>query len=512
MTGLLEAQTFRADRTFTADVCIVGSGPGGAVAAALLAKAGKRVVVLEAGGAYTAARFAGREADAFPALYQDGGSRQTADGAISILQGKALGGGSTINWTTCFRTPPRILEQWRAQHEVSGLDEARLAPHFAAMEQRLSVQRAPDHAVNANNQALHDGAAALGFHPERLHRNTKGCAMSGACGLGCPIDAKQSMLVTLLPDAVQDGATIVTRAPVHHLVHDGTRVTAAIAHARTSAGDRATGVQITVKAARFIVAAGAIGSPALLLRSGLPDPHARLGRRTFLHPVIASFGIMPDPVHGYHGAPQSVAAHAHIDRGDDVGFFLEAAPLYPMLAAVALPGHGAAHDALMRKLSHAVGHLALTVDGLHPDVPGGRVTLDKYGAPRLDYPVVPKLQNAFRDAQKVLARVQLAAGARVVMSTHGPPVAMRTEADIRKLDDVSYGPHDLAMFSAHQMGGCSMSDAAQQGVVHPETLRHHQVKNLHVVDGSVFPTALGVNPQMSIYGLAHHAVTGIATL
>jgi choline dehydrogenase-like flavoprotein len=500
--GVTEGQTLEKDLEIGCDVCIIGSGPGGAVAAATLAQAGLGVVVLEEGGYFAKARFQQREDEAYPFLYQDGGQRATKDAAITILQGKAVGGTSVINWTTCFRTPGDVVEHWNKKHGVVEVTSEALAPAFEWAEKRLSIARIPLELANRNNRTLYDGCKKLGYGAELLMRNVAGCAYTGSCGHGCPIDAKQSMLVTLLPDAVNAGAAIVSRCRAQRVVLDGSRVVSVEAELMDAFGLSPTGVRVTVKPRTVIVAGGAINSPALLLRSGVPDGSGRLGRRTFIHPVIMSAGVYDEPIEAWRGAPQSVASHHFAHRGDEVGLFLETAPIHPMLGATAGPGIGAVHKGFMSQLKFTAGHIALAIDGFHDDVEGGRVTLSPSGGPVVDYPIPERIWRAFRFAQKELAKIQLASGARSAMTGHDPPLFIRSEADLAKIDDMPYEACKIAVYTAHQMGGCMMSDDPRQGVVRASDLRHHEIENLHVVDGSVFPTGLGVNPQLSIYGLA----------
>lgn len=510
LPGILEGQTLAADETFDADVCIIGSGAGGAVAAAVLQQAGLKVVVLEEGGYFTSERFRMLEAEATRDLYQDNGLRPTKDGAIALLQGKAVGGTTVINWTTSYRTPDRVLDTWRAKHAVGHVTKDDLTPHWDAVEQRLHIAAWPLERANRNNRLLYDGCKALGFEAHALHRNVNGCGDTGYCGQGCPLDAKQSMLVSYLPDAVNAGATVVSRCRVRKLRFAGDEVVGVEGELLDASGRAPTGVRIDVKAKRYLLAAGAIGTPAILLRSGAPDPHARAGMRTFVHPVVVSTAEYDEPVRGFRGAPQSTASKHFYDRGDEVGWLLEAVPVHPGLYASAAPGFGADHRRTMESFERTAIHLALTGDGLHDDVPGGRVTVRDDGSPMVDYPIPEKIWRAFREAQKVLARIQLATGARQVCTIHDPPLVIRSEADVARIDAMPYAPHKVAVFSAHIMGGAGMSDDPKLGVVRSEDLRHHQVKNLHVVDGSTFPTGLGVNPQETIYGLARLTATRIA--
>ena len=272
---------------------------------------------------------------------------------------------------------------------MNGFKYADLVPHWEIMEKRLSVAQIPLSETNRNNRTLYDGCQKLGYQVDTIRRNVKNCFKSGYCGMGCPIDAKQSMLVTCIPDAVKSGATILSHCRVQRFEKNGSGFRL---HATVIGKDdaTATGSAITIRGGspRPRVRRLHRNSPGILppLRHSTGD--GRVGRRTYLHPVVGQFGIYPEPINGFYGAPQSVASHQFAHRGDDVGYFLEAAPVDPMLGALAISGIGATHAQAMSKLSHAAGHIALTIDGFHPDETCGTVKLlRKSGAsPRLPDP------------------------------------------------------------------------------------------------------------------------------
>lgn len=507
--GITEGQTLTDDLEIGCDVAVIGSGAGGAVMAATAAEAGLSVVVIEEGGAFGTERFRQREDEAYPQLFQDGGQRATRDGAITVMQGRALGGTTTINWTTSFRTPDYIVDHWRAKHAVGGVSVAELVPHWQWAEQRLAIAEVPQPLINANNQRLMDGANKLGMEVGLLRRNVIGCVGTGNCGHGCPIGAKQGMLVTLIPDAIKAGAAVLTRARADRVLFESARAVAIECTLLDAFGLQPTGVRAMVKPRAVVVSGGAINSPALLLRSNAPDASGRLGKRTYLHPAFAVGALLPDEVVSWRGAPQSVASHSQAHRGDEVGYFLEVAPAHPMLAALAFPAFGNMHAAFIGNLKKIFAPVALQIDGLHDDIPGGTVSVLPSGRAALDYPIVDRQWRAFADAQRTLIRVALAAGATKVVTLHEGAEPFTSEAELARVDALPWRTGSINLFSMHQMGGCMMSDDPKQGVVRSSDLRHHQIDNLFVVDGSVFPTATGVNPQLSIYGLAHLAATRI---
>jgi choline dehydrogenase-like flavoprotein len=505
------ARELTGDVELSCDVCIVGTGAGGSVLAAGLAEQGLRVVMMEEGSFRTRADWSMmQEAVSFPMLYQERGTRATADLAITVLQGRSVGGGTTVNWTTCFRTPPRILEHWARVHGVEGLDAETMRPHFEAVEARLSIEPWHEHLVNNNNGSLRDGAEKLGWETQIIRRNVKGCANSGYCGFGCPVDAKQAMHLTYIPDALERGTVLYANTRADRFEVEGGRVTAVLGSVMDPDRDVATPIRVRVKPKVAVCSGGAINSPALLMRSGLYS-RGNVGKRTLLHPVVAVVGEYEKRISGWYGAPQSITCHEFVDRGPDkVGFFLEVSPIHPMLAATASLLHGNELAALMQRQAYVANTIALCVDGVLPGDVGGTVSLRPDGRPKLDYPIGEPLKEAFLEAHRAMARVQLAAGAREVGSLHIDPVRMASEADLPKLDAASYGALEHTIFSAHQMGGCAMGPDPATSVV-DSTLRHHDIPNLFVVDGSVFPTALGVNPSESIYGLAHWAVQHVGS-
>jgi len=509
--NVVDATSLARDVTLEADVAIVGTGAGGGIAAEILADAGLRVLMVEEGPLKSSTDFRMREADAYRDLYQESAARKTADKAINILQGRCVGGGTTVNWTSSFRTPATTLAHWQSAHGWSPREPAELEHWYAQVEARLGI--APWLiAPNANNAALARGADALGLHRDAIRRNVRGCWNLGYCGMGCPTNAKQSMLVTTIPHALDAGATLVTRARALRFVTRGDDVDHLECAAMDASGTAPTARRIVVRARSFVSAAGAIGSPALLLRSGVPDPYATLGVRTFLHPTVVSAALMSSRVDGFAGAPQTIYSDQFMSNAVDgpIGFKLEAPPVHPVLASITLPGHGVAHASWMRRLPNMQVLIALLRDGFHPDSAGGRVRLAADGTPLLDYPLTPYVFEGVRRAMTAMAEVQFAAGATAVMPVHDEGDGYATFGAARSaIAAFDLRPHATTIVSAHVMGGCALGPDPHRAVV-DETGRHHYLANLHVLDGSLFPTSVGANPQLSIYALTARLATSLA--
>ena len=502
----------RSPERIDCDVAIVGSGAGAGVSADILTAAGLKVVLLEEGPLRSSSDFRQLESDAYPSLYQESGARKTADQAITILQGRCVGGSTTVNWTSSFRTPAPTLRHWVDRYGLAGYGEAEMAPWFEMAERRLNIGpwlMAP----NENNELLRKGASRLGILAATIQRNVRGCWNLGSCGLGCPTNAKQSMLVTTVPAALDRGATLLVQTRAERLDLVKGRVQALVCSRVGLNGDIEPGSTTLVTARHYVVAGGAINSPGLLLRSDAPDPHGHLGRRTFLHPVVISAAVFDQTVAGWQGAPQTLYTDHFLEVDPltgPIGYKIEAPPIHPVIFSTTVPGIGRTLAESMHSFPRTHALLALLRDGFHDESPGGRVTLRSDGSPVLDYPLTPFVMDGARRALLSMAEIQFAAGAQTVMPAHEMASPYRSWAEARReIDALPMKPLLAKVVSAHVMGGCAMAGSERQGAVGPDGV-HWQIQNLSVHDGSVFPTSIGANPQLSVYGVANRLATGLA--
>jgi choline dehydrogenase-like flavoprotein len=331
--------------------------------------------------------------------------------------------------------------------------------------------------------------------------------------MGCPTNAKQSMLVTTIPSALDHGATLVTRARAERLLFTGDKVDGLACTLLDAAGLHPTGHQLRVRARHYVLAGGAINTPALLLRSKAPDPDGQLGKRTFLHPTLVSAALFAQRVDGYAGAPQTVYSdhflHTQAIDGP-LGFKLEAPPLHPVLLATTMQGFGREHAEMMRHFPRLAGMLALLRDGFHPESQGGAVGLHGDGLPVLDYPLNDPVWDGARRALLTMAEIQFAAGASGVQVAHerAPRYASWNEARAG-IAALPFERHLTRVVSAHVMGGCAMAGDGHAGVTAPDG-RYRGLANVSVHDGSLFPTSIGANPQLSIYGITARLASGLA--
>ncbi len=456
-----------------ADVCVVGAGAGGAVVAAELAEGGARVVVLDEGPRHDPDEFTARPPEMLARLYRDGGQTATLGAPPIVLPlGSGLGGTTLVNSGTCFRTPPRVLERWAGEFGLE-LDEATLRPCFERVERALSVAEVTPELAGANAAVARRGAERLGWSHGYLRRNARGCVGSGVCVFGCPTSAKQHTGITYIPRAEAAGARVVTGAEVREVRVEGGR-----AHgvgARLSHGRR-----LDVRAPTVVVACGTIHTPLLLDRSGLPDASGQRGRNLALHPATAAFARMPDVVDMARGVPQSF----YIDEFAAEGIMFEGVAGPPAYAAMSLPLTGDAHTRAMfdyRRLAQ----FGLMVS----DSSRGRVH-NVGGRPVIRYDLCAEDVARFRVGLARLRELFFAAGARDVYLPLPPDVAPQRAR-----------PRDLTLMAFHPLGTARADARPGHGIVDGD-LAMHGVEGLHIADGSVVPSALGVNPQLTIMALA----------
>ncbi|TQV89098.1 FAD-binding protein [Aliikangiella coralliicola] len=494
------------------DVVIVGTGAGGGIAAEILSRSGLKVVMVEEGPLKTSADFKMQEKQAYADLYQEVAGRQTIDKSIQILQGRCVGGSTTVNWTSSFRTPERTLSYWKERFGIKGLSSSELKPWFQWVEQRLNI--APwSIPPNQNNQLLADGLRKLGWEYNVIPRNVSGCANLGYCGMGCPINAKQSMLVSCIPMALSLGSQLIARARAEQILVEKEQVRGVMLSSVDNRGQVKQKNVTFIRARQVILAAGAIGSPAILLRSGLQKANPLVGKRTFLHPVTATIGLMSEKVNGFYGAPQSIYSDEFLWRDGvtgEMGYKLEVPPLHPLLASTLLRHHGEKHFQLMQNFAFYQANLALLRDGFNDLSIGGEVKLDKYDYPQLDYSPNEILWRGIRHATLSMAEVQFAAGAKKVIPLHMDATFYST---LKRARDAIMNLPAKALrwqiMSAHVMGGCAMGSDASESVCNSKG-QLRGLDNLSILDGSIFPTSLGVNPQLSIYAIVAKLVAQLA--
>ncbi len=482
------------DAVLSCDVCIIGSGAGGGTAAGVLAQAGHDVVVLEAGGYYDG-NFTGAELEGYSRLYLNGGAAATADQGIGLLAGATVGGGTTVNFATSFKTPPDVREEW-AGSGVPAFAGAEYTESLDAVWQRLRVNT--DHSrPSVREQVMKRGLDALGWHAGTVARNVDGCDQGEACGFagfGCLLACKQSTTETWLADACRAGARLLVQTRAERVIVEQGR-------ARGVVATTATGQSLTVRARAVVVAAGAIHTPAILRRSGLGNPN--IGRHLRLHPVTGVAGTFAEDIRPWEGTMQAVYSEQHRDLGGGYGVTYESAPFHPGTLATFAPWRNAAdHADLMRTLRHTV-----PVGVLLRDHGGGEVKVRRDGQPVVHYRLSQIDVEHVRVGVEAAARILEAAGAQRVFSAHSrwtcyEPGKGHLSRFLAAMDSCGWGPGRCVFISFHIMGSARMGGSPARSACNPSG-ETWDVKDLYVGDGSTFPTASGVNPMISIEATAH---------
>lgn len=494
--------------TFAADAVVVGSGAGGGVIAAALAAAGQRVIVLEAGGPFEEGDFNQYELWAYQNLYWRGGPSPTADMNVSLYAGATYGGGTTINWTNCLRTRPRVREQWAAEHGLEGVDGPDFDRQLDSVWARLGVNdRCSD--LNGTQESMRRGAEALGWSFRRTSRNVDESLYTpetaGYIGFGDRTGAKRTTAKTYLADAIEHGAQVIVRCQAQRVLVEGGRAAGVEAlYSDPETGDSAA---VTVRAPRVIVAGGALESPALLLRSGIGGP--AVGRNLRVHPCTAVLASYAEDQRAWWGAPHAGLVDEHAQVEDGYGFLIEATQYAPGTGAAALPFTGGeAHKQVMSEYRNGASFI-----GLLRDRGGGRVTIDHEGQALPWYSLTDELDvRNTRRAVAAQVRLHVAAGAREVTALAAGLPGWRAGDDvdvfIERLQRIPLRAGGFKLFAAHQMGTCRMGADPATSVAGPWG-ELHDTPGVWIGDASAFPTASGTNPMITIMALAGRTAEAI---
>ncbi|MCH8544624.1 MAG: GMC family oxidoreductase [Alcanivorax sp.] len=483
----------------TADVVIIGSGAGGAVTAYELARKGLDVLVLEAGPYVPSSEFTEDFTESLETLYEDHGGQANTDGDLLVLQGRCVGGSTVVNGCVSFRTPDFIFDEWHRDFGLTDFTSASMAPYFERVERNLSITENGPHEIARHSQIMQRGAAALGWSMKPFKRNIRECALTGHCLSGCKTERKQSMLVTYLPWAAAHGARIHSDTQVDRVTSEQGRATGVEGRVIDRHGKHVA--DISVKAERVIMAAGAVQTPVILQRSGLGND--QVGRNFACHPSMYVGARYPEPVHPWRGAMLGVYVDEfmHPDNG---GFILEVGGLgIAELCMISEPGTGKPFVEYMEKAAHMAGIVTLIHDhnvgeirwqGDHKEI--------LYKLSDKDFP-------SMLASLKAAVRLHLAAGAEEVLLPTSERLSVTSVDQIDAvIDRLSNKPQHLRMVSYHPQGSCRMGTDPANSATDAEG-RLRGVEGVWVADASLLPTSLIVNPQVTVYALANYVADRI---
>jgi choline dehydrogenase-like flavoprotein len=482
--------------TIEADVVVIGSGAAGAILGYRLAEAGRRVLMLERGEHVDPSDFSEDEAEMFSELYADGALQLSRDFRFQVLQGMCVGGTTVVNNAVCFDLPERVFRAWNDPNGLdAGLDEARLRESFRTVRELIDVRKQTETRLQPGASKFVEGIERLGLDapPNRfgiVEANLADCLGSGYCNIGCAFGKKLSMLDTVLPWAQQrfgpNGLRIVSECRAE-------RIVASDGRAETVICKLSDGRRLRVNARATVVAAGALNSSELLLRSKLGG--LLVGNYVGFNvgsPITADFA---EELYSYDGLQIS----HYLEPPPERGFMLETWFNPVVSQALAMPGWFEDHYRNMHRYDHMTSTGVLVGTGRH-----SRVSLALTGGLDIDYKPTEEELGKLIEGLKLAGRIYLAAGAQRVMPTTLRYHEFRSEPELEQLDQLVKDNSDISLGTGHPQGGNAMSRDPQKGVVDP-SFRVHGFENLYVCDASVFPSSIGVNPQLTVMALADYA-------
>jgi len=487
-----------------ADVVVIGSGAGGGTVAqrlAPLAERGLRVIVLEQGPRLRDEDFDGNELRMARALYTDAGGFLNEEGTLTLAFGRAYGGSTVVYTGTSLPPPERVVRAWA----VPGLDHQDLLSRVGRYVRENNVHLLPDEEINENNRLFVEGAGAAGFSVHQFPVNVKGCRGSSLCNLGCPNGAKQGTHKVQLPRAEESGVEVVTRA-------EAMRIGSKTVTVRVSASDgREPGApsewdpgSYEIRARTIVVSGGAVGSSALLLRSGLGSGLPLLGAGLTVHPALILVGEHDHDVSNDVGHPKSF----YIDRAAEEGFILETCTYFPFVTAKSLTGFGAAHERFLGVFPRLQMILVLACDRA---LDRNRVSVARDGRPSVRYRFTPQVVERLAAASRAAAHVFFGAGAvRVHAPLADPHVLDAAEADQvdARVRASNFQAGRCSVSAAHLQGGCRMGTDVSDSVT-DSWGRVHGHPWLRVADSSLFPDAIQINPYLTVMALADRVAEGV---
>jgi choline dehydrogenase-like flavoprotein len=501
------------DIVCSVDVCVIGSGAAGAVLATKLAQAGKSVAMLEKGGYYDGESMNQREADMLPLLWQNAAANFTSNLRIAIAQGSCLGGSTVINDAVCFAIPDLVINQWQKGMGVS-ISKEEWQEAIKEVSKKINVNEVTEEELNVNARKLREACEKFQLHGKPvLHRKNsrncgpsftdpdlKSCVKCGFCHLGCHYDTKQSMLVTYIHEALNDSNVdyaAYCNCRVDRITYDqeSGQVTGVDGTFTDFRGNELHRIRINAKV--VIVSAGAIASSNLLQKSNIGGQ--KVGKGLALHPAPFVMGVFDEEIRANRGIPMSYTCHEFgVTNGvKNGGFLIESIFLPVFQMALAIPSFGIDHVKMMERFNN------YTMAGIMTrDESVGSVTISYNGNPKVVYNLAPKTADDMARGMAILARMWFSIGAKSVVTSHRDMPEITTRADLPKLKDVvRNNPDGLMIGSAHPQGGNKMGADTDECVVDSDC-KVYGFENLYVCDASVFPTALGVNPQLTVMALA----------
>ncbi len=477
---------------YTADVVVVGTGAGGGAVGTELAEAGAHVVFVEEGSYTPTESFNPYTSQSIPRLYRDAAATVIfGNPPIPYVEGRAVGGSTVINGGMAYRAPERVLDEWAQSMGAPELGPRGMDSVYERVERAVSVAHQHPKSVGEDSRIMQRGAEKMGWSYTVNQRNQAACVGANNCALGCPTGAKQSTLVSYLPRAFRAGADCLTDVRVERLLIRGGRAVG-IEGRSVDPITRRPGHKVVVRARAVIVSCGAVQTPLLLQRHRLGRPSGLLGKNFLCHPNAKVLAIYPHDVMGWQGVSQNTQIrHFHED-----GILMAENFVAPGVIAAYLPFHGARAFEIMQRFNQMVLSGVLVEDSST-----GSVRRGPLGLPLVRYDIQPLDHRRFLRGVKLLAEMHFNMGAEEVLLPFFNQPSAKSMDDLKQIDRLQTSPSTLELFTPHLMGTARMGSRPEDSVVGLDG-QLWDLPGCYVADASLFPTAIGVNPQITIMALA----------
>ncbi len=506
-----EAFDYQDGDSHATQVCIIGSGCGGATLAKRLTDFGVNVIVLEQGSYITASKMDQRDLNMMGKLYGDRGMGTSSDQSTQILHGNNVGGASVHYWADSYRTPQDKLDSWQRDFGMKGHDSDDLNSAFNQIEKSLNILEAPDQLFNTLNKKVRSASKALSWHGHRVPQARKHCVGSGHCMQGCLYDAKQSQMITHIPTAIKQGARVFANARAGKLVSQGGTVKQVRVDIMDPVRGEASGKTMTIAAEVVVVAAGGFNSSYYLLQQGMKKQLPALGKYFSMNPSTMVHSMFDEDIIQWRNIPAAWGIDEYRQRRyqqgqySEGGYLLMPSQLQPALLAGTLPGFGQQHQDWM-KYAPKIGGTIAWMDDIEDEL--GEIRLKSNGARDVYYPYGEKTQKVLKDSVIKQVTLNFEMGAKKVLVAGAQAIELTSVKQIKKLDDLQLTSAGLFLAAPHPGGGCRMGGDAKNSVVGFDH-RVHGWNNLFVADSSVFPSSSSLDPSLTIMAFSYIAADRI---
>ncbi len=487
------------------DVVIIGSGAAASVLANGLIKNGRQVLMIERGEHKDPSDFSENEIDMVSQLYADGALQMARDFRFQVFQGSCVGGSTVVNNAVCFDLPEEVLDRWNdTQGLNAGLDKKMILNSMNKVRDRIGISCVPqmtqDKFLNPGGKLFLEGCRNLGLDksPNQLSSvcaNIRGCLGCGYCNIGCAYGKKLSMLDTILPETQnefgRDALKIIAGCEAVKINSKGSNITSVLCRFKS-------GRELEVSGKTIIISAGAISSSLLLIKSNIGIRNA--GKNLSFNLGSQMTAAFKEEINSYDGLQIS----HYLRRFPSQGYVIETWYNPPMFQSTAMPGWFDDHYRNMKRYNKITCAGVLVGTESNAEVRNAGLT-----GREIDYEPAKNDFEKLLDGLILAGEIFLAAGAESVMPNTFSYYEFKNKNELNSMKDLVKDSSELSLGSGHPQGGNIMSGNSERGVVNPE-FKVFGYDNLYVCDASVFPSSIGVNPQLTVMTLADYAVPFIA--